>query len=66
MLVQTCQGGGRMWNIADRLGFFNQCCRDTQTFTPGHHHTPAMDENFAKLRNFLKTMHKNLKIFIEN
>lgn len=49
VIVQTCQGGGRMWNIADRLGFFNQCCRDTQAFTPGHHHTPAMDKDAAKV-----------------
>lgn len=55
-----------MWNIADRLGFFNQCCRDTQAFTSGHHHTPAMDKDTAKLQNFLKTNHKNTKKMSEN
>ena len=60
--VQTCQGGGRMWNIADRHGFFNHCCRDIQTFKPGYHHTPVMDKDTAKIQNFLKTKHKKTKI----
>jgi len=59
VFVQTYQGGGRVWNIANRLGFFNQCCRDTQAFTPGHHRTPVMDEDPAKLLNFWKTKYKN-------
>ena len=60
--VQTCHGGGRMWNIADRHGFFNHCCRDIQTRKPGYHHTPVMDKDTAKIQNFLKTKHKKTKI----
>lgn len=60
--VQTYQGGGRMWNVADRNGTPNNSFgRDARTLKPGYHHTSVMDKDTAKIHIFQLDNVKYLK-----